>query len=168
VNPVGDSSANKPVSGLDVYALTNALINEGVALCELQACLLARGVSSDEASRVVNRVVAAELRKKINDRIAFLLAQGETPGAIRARLLEEGFDAIVTADRINETVARHRDDKESRQNSGLGILGATAFVVGILLYLGNKTGILPTFPFAGAIAMGLGGFLVSMAWISQR
>jgi len=164
----GDSSASKPVSGLDVYTLTNALINEGVALCDLQARLLARGVSSDEASRVVNRVVATELKKKTNDRIAFLLARGETPEAIRARLFEEGFDPAVTADRVSEAVARHRDDKESRQSSGLGILGATVFVVGMLLYLGNKTGILPTFPLAGAIAMGLGGFLVSMAWISHR
>ncbi len=39
----------------------------------------------------------------------------------------------------------------------LHVLGALIFVVGIGLFIGNKTGALPTFPLAGFIVMEIDG-----------
>lgn len=41
----------------------------------------------------------------------------------------------------------------------LVVLGAAVLLAGALLYLGNVTGLLPTIPYAGSVAAGMGGSL---------
>jgi hypothetical protein len=40
------------------------------------------------------------------------------------------------------------------------LLGGIVFFIGIFLFIGNITGLFPTFPFAGFIVMGIGGVLM--------
>ena len=40
--------------------------------------------------------------------------------------------------------------------NALQLLGAVIFVIGIGLFIGNKTGVFPTLPFAGLIVMTIG------------
>lgn len=50
---------------------------------------------------------------------------------------------------------------QSSGSSAAGAIGLVIFVLGILLLLGNVTGLFPTFPFAGFITMAIGG------WVSR-
>jgi hypothetical protein len=36
--------------------------------------------------------------------------------------------------------------------------------VGIILLIGNRTGVLPTFPFAGFLTMTVGGMIFGIGW----
>ena len=41
--------------------------------------------------------------------------------------------------------------------SAFGVIGGVIFAAGVLLLIGNVTGLFPTFPFAGFIVMLIGG-----------
>lgn len=41
-------------------------------------------------------------------------------------------------------------------------VGGLIFALGVVLYMGNRTGFLVTFPLAGFITMGIGGALIGL------
>jgi hypothetical protein len=47
------------------------------------------------------------------------------------------------------------------------LLGAALAVAGVGLYIGNKTGAFPTFPYAGGMLMGIGALVSAMGWLRR-
>ena len=49
----------------------------------------------------------------------------------------------------------------SYQQDAVVVLGSLIIVLGLVLWIGNKIGLLPTFPFAGLLTFGLGGMIIA-------
>lgn len=65
----------------------------------------------------------------------------------------------VRAQELNEVVQSMRGHTDWT----LASLGIIAFVVGFVLFFGNRSGLLPTIPFAGFIVTGIGALLLGAA-----
>lgn len=100
-----------------------------------------------------------------------LLAQGLPVEEVYLRLIDEGFSErsveLVLRRLASATPAAPGDG----EGEGRGVFsafvkysllfgGGTLAALGMVLLVGNVTGVLPTFSFAGFLLMGLGGWLV--------
>ncbi|HQR08525.1 MAG TPA: hypothetical protein PLN21_17000 [Gemmatales bacterium] len=50
---------------------------------------------------------------------------------------------------------------QSHRQTAVVVLGGLILIVGAGLWLGNRTGFFPTFPFVGYLTMGLGGLIIA-------
>jgi hypothetical protein len=159
---------NADVQGLKVYTYISGLAESGATPAEIRQKLIGKGVDPQEANRLADRVAASEAKKKIRARAISLLAQGVPPEQIRLGLVKEGFEQALVAEEVNVVLAETaRAETEGREDPRRlwRLLGALLIVVGGGLYIGNTTGIFPTFPFAGGIVMFIGCLVSAMGWL---
>jgi hypothetical protein len=156
---------NVEVQGLKVYAYISRLAESGETPAEIQQKLIGKGVDPQEASRLADRLAASQAKKQIRARASNLLAGGMPPDEIQARLAQEGFSPALVAEEVTGLVAEMaRAESEWREDPRRlwRLFGALLIVVGGGLFIGNMTGILPTFPFAGGTVMFIGGLIFAM------
>jgi hypothetical protein len=156
------------VQGLQVYAYVTRLAESGATPDEIRQNLIEKGVDEREASRLADRIAASEAKKKIRARAISLLDQGVTPDQIQPQLGQEGFAQALVAEEVNSLLTtRAREEAERREDPRRlwRMLGAALVVAGVALYIGNRTGAFPTFPYAGGILMGFGSLVSAMGWL---
>jgi hypothetical protein len=69
----------------------------------------------------------------------------------------QGEVKLLTSEETSHLTPSH----QSHQQDSVVVLGSLIIVVGLGLFLGNITGLFPTFPFAGYLTIGLGGLVLS-------
>jgi hypothetical protein len=156
------------VQGLRVYAYVSRLAESGATPDEIRQKLIEKGVDAQEARRRADRLAASEAKKQIRARAISLLAQGVTSDQIQAQLGQQGFAQALVAEEVNALLTeRAREEAERREDPRRlwRLLGAALLVAGVALYIGNKTGAFPTFPYAGGILMGVGALVSAMGWL---
>jgi hypothetical protein len=52
--------------------------------------------------------------------------------------------------------AKTAPEEQAETGIGFKLVGGAVFVLGVVLFLGNRSGALPTFPYAGYLVMGIG------------
>lgn len=148
-----------------MYSYVSRLRQNGAAPEEIQQKLIEAGVGPQEASALVDRLLAHEATQEIHTRAARLLREGVPAAELQARLVAEGFGAElvdpVVKDLLEER-AREQKDREETPGPILRVFGAVLVVLGVGLLIGNRTGVFPTFPFAGAITMGIGALIFAI------
>jgi RecX family len=157
-----DDSSN--VDGLRVYAYVSRLHENGSAPGEIQQKLIEKGIDAQRASALVDRLIASEAKKKIRARAARLLSEGTPTEELLAKLIEAGFDGEMVAPVIEGFLEERKRNEQERKDDPKAlwrIMGVGLLVVGFCLAVGNRSGLFPTFSYAGTIFMGI-GFLVFM------
>jgi Na+/H+ antiporter NhaC len=98
-----------------------------------------------------NEIYALEWR--IRDR----LKQGENPREVKQQLEALGLTR-ESAERFVDEIAKQESEskKEDRSNYIGQLVGIPIVSIGVLLVIGNRTGLFPTIPFAGFIVIILG------------
>jgi hypothetical protein len=98
-----------------------------------------------------------------------LTQNGASEAEVASELVNAGLD-FQTASSVAANMRSSVDgyptssatsSSASRAAAGIAIFGGFLFVVGIGLLIGNRSGLFPTFPFAGFWVMGLGGLMMS-------
>jgi hypothetical protein len=158
-----DESAE--VQGLKVYGYVSRLAESGATPAEIQQKLIEKGVAPRDAARLMDRLAVAQVKRDIRVRASNLLDQGVPPDQVHSGLVQEAFDPAIVAEQTNAVITERaladREWKEDPRRLWL-LLGAALIVVGVGVYLGNKTGAFPTVPFAGGILMGVGAVVSAM------
>jgi hypothetical protein len=120
------------------------------------------------------KIEGALLGRDLDPRIAFAVAcatELATPEAgpdeITRGLIERGVDPRV-APVVSTDAAECRDDfatneKRDREARRCLAVGFPIFLSGAALYVGNRSGVFPTVPYAGTALMVLGGLIVAAA-----
>jgi hypothetical protein len=141
------------------------LLNTGASPEEVRGKLIERGLDQATAVALVHKL----LTRAIYAEAAAMLNAGASPTQAEQRLVDKGLEPqgakAVIADLLAHAQVRAR--QAGGGSLGLQFLGGLIFVVGIGLFLGNKTGLFPTFPFAGFIVMGVGGAIVGVGRSSE-
>lgn len=123
-------------------------------------CGKAGGLVSPEAA--VKEKAEREVLRAAYVHAAATLDGGASPPQAMQVLVEKGLEPQVAKAVIEDLLAKVQ--AQARQPIGesvaLQILGGFLFVVGIALFVGNVTGILPTLPFAGFIVTSIGGAFI--------
>jgi hypothetical protein len=155
---------NAEVQGLKVYGYIARLADTGATPAEIQEKLIGKGVDSQEASRLADRLATSQAKKQIQTRAGNLLAQGVPPDQIQRRLIQEGYSQALVEE-VNRLLAETaRAEAEGRDDPRRlwRILGAVLIVVGWGLAIGNVSGIFPTLSDAGGSVIFLGTLLSAM------
>ena len=130
----------------------------------VESKLLATGLDAQTASAFVNDFVA---RRAPYDRAAELLESGAAPEQVHQELVKSGLDDQTAATVVHYSVQfrehAHRERESAPARITLSVIGVLLLLAGVVLFVGNRTGAMPTFPFAGFIVMGVGGALVAAA-----
>jgi hypothetical protein len=131
------------------------LLNNGASPDEARGRLVERGLDQATAAAVVRDL----LLRAIYADAAAMLNSGVSPTQAEQRLVDKGLEPQVAKAVIDDLLAHAQVQARQADGGGLAqqLLGGLIFVVGIGLFIGNVTGIFPTFPFAGFIVMGIGG-----------
>jgi hypothetical protein len=86
------------------------------------------------------------------------LLQGETPETVRGSLIEQrGLSPDAADNVLIGLLLNQAPQPSSAKRIVCKLLGGAIFVVGVGLFIGNVTGVFPSFPLAGFIVMGVGG-----------
>ncbi|HEX8493661.1 MAG TPA: DnaJ C-terminal domain-containing protein [Pyrinomonadaceae bacterium] len=72
---------------------------------------------------------------------------------------DERGDLYVTVMIMTTDERRNESSSSIGEGAGFQIVGGCIIALGVILLLGNITGIMPTFPFAGFLAMIVGGLI---------
>ncbi len=162
---MSQSIVPQKVSQADID-LAIELLNKGEAAETVHGKLVERGMPQEVATGLLNDLFEQAV---YNDAV-ILLNQGHSPDQVKRQLIEKGLGQSVAASVVDDILARN----QAPQSEGtvtqmlLQVLGAVVFVVGIGLVIGNQTGMFPTFPFAGFIAMVIGGAIFGVAERASR
>jgi hypothetical protein len=161
-----DESAD--VQGLKVYGYIARLAEKGATPAEIREKLIGEGVDPQEASRLADRLATSQAKKQLRGRAGNLLAQGVSPDQIQFRLIQEGFGQALVAEEVSRLLAqtaRAEADEREDPRRLWRLLGAVLIVAGGGLFIGNTTGIFPTFSYAGDIVMFIGALVSAMGWL---
>jgi hypothetical protein len=131
------------------------LLGNGTPPEEVQGELVDRGLDRATAAATVRDL----LIQAVYADAAALLNAGVSPGQVAQRLVDKGLDPKAAKAVIDDLVAHAqvRARPEDRAALILQLAGGLLFLAGGGLFMGNVTGLFPTFPFAGFIVMGIGG-----------
>jgi hypothetical protein len=149
----------RAVQGSMVYAIS--LLNEGELPEVIQARLVERGLTEEDAAGVVYNLLMDSLYGEAVD----MLNRGMFPDQVKEKLAAKGLEHQTASGIIEDILEQSRlppeapDVPESVSGMLLKLLGGAIFVVGLGLFFGNTTGGFPTFPFAGYIVMGIGALI---------
>jgi hypothetical protein len=150
--------AGQPIGGNQgVHADTDfaaGLLNQGAPAEEIRDELRKRGVDPTTAATIIRAVFAQGYRRYA----AAVLNRGVHPKQVGQQLADNGIEPQVATAVINDILAREKAQarRERRVGCVLQYLGCLIFFVGLGLWLGNRTGLFPTFPYAGSIVMVIG------------
>jgi len=126
---------------------------------------VATGLDPNDAAAIVSDFLAQQAPYALARE---LLDGGASLGDTRRALVETGLDsdeAVSVVSEVQDARSGEASDKPGGGGGSLGlaILGVTVFIAGVVLLLGNLTGLFPTIPFAGFITTALGSFLFAAA-----
>jgi hypothetical protein len=152
--------AQQEISQADIEFTIN-LLRQNESAKAIQDLLVARGMSEEHAGRVLDE---AYLRALYADAIA-LLNQGHTPNSAKQALTENGASPQLASAVVDDILAQHQatQPKGLARRIILGSLGGIVFVIGVGLFIGNRSGAFPTFPMAGYITMAIGAAIFAAA-----
>lgn len=139
------------------------LLTAGKPTGVVQAKLVERGMTTEEATRLLNEL----FMRILIDHAMSLLNEGWSPEETKQRLVERGWDEALASSIVDDLVDYLRDQaarmEEAETNPLMQFLGVVAILAGIGLFIGNRTGAFPTIPFAGFAAMAIGSLILSSA-----
>jgi hypothetical protein len=150
----------------DDYRALNRLLAAGVPYEALAAALVREGVAPDTAERLATRAAAREAVERARGRAATLLGQGLEPAEAERRLVSEGYqpDAAAEAVLAERSAGARAREAGSEEDWRWGLwTGIVVFALGVVLAIGNNTGIFASFPYAGRIFMGVGTLVIVVA-----
>ncbi len=151
-----------------VRSYAAAYLNRGLSPESAESRLIANGVSPQVAAGVIKNVMADRAPYQL---AAELLDGGSPLGEVRRKLVENGLDvgqAVAVIEAVQQQRSGDVPEGEAVQRPVLAFLGMVVFGAGILLFIGNRTGLFATFPFAGFITMGIGGALFGASWTRRK
>jgi hypothetical protein len=96
-----------------------------------------------------------------------LLRDGTEPKEVESALVAEGFDqdtATAAVLGVQANRARHAEEDEGEDWRWGRLVGGITFALGVALVIGNRTGLFPTFSYAGAILTGIGSLMLVVSW----
>jgi hypothetical protein len=144
-----------------LYAHVARLLNRGESPEAVHSKMLAHGFPEQTASAVVQEVAA---ERAVYIQAAQLLGSGVSPEETHARIVRDGLDRQTAAAIVDDAFqARQQALQEQNRSAGTMVLGVLLFLGGIALFIGNTTGLFPTFPFAGFLLMTIGGAVCAAA-----
>jgi hypothetical protein len=133
---------------------------------DVERKLLASGLPPREAADLARDAVA---RRVPSTTARELLDRGVGVLDVRKKLVENGLAPDIAA-AVVEAVQQERSGEiegqvvytadEQGRRPGLVIIGGAVVALGIVLLLGNITGVFPTFPFAGFITLMIGSSIL--------
>lgn len=131
-------------------------LREKLSLPDILQHLQRAGLQDAQALKIVE---FAQQRIHIKEALN-LLTQGITVEEARSHLIGTGLQTLLVDEVIDVAVFRKFcvDRPVIRMMLGivLPLVGLAVMVIGLLLWLGNKSGGFVTFPFAGQLVMGIG------------
>jgi hypothetical protein len=162
---MSEKMPQQQVAQADIDFAVN-LLNKGETAESVHGKLVERGLTPEVASALLNDLFVQAV---YNEAIT-LLNQRHSPEQVKRQLVDRGLEKTVAASVVDEILARHRAALQEEESKGakplLRFLGGIMFVVGIGLFIGNRTGAFPTFPFAGFIVMAIGGAIYGAGKVS--
>jgi hypothetical protein len=150
--------------GLKIYGYVAELMDGGADAAEVREKLVEQGVRADEAAGIAERALTRKSKARALISGQSCLREGASAEQIRAKLLAEGHDRQIVSEVIDELLYNWtRTDAETKGNPkrlwrGLGI---AIGIAGFVLEFGNRSGLMPTFSYAG-ILMGVGAIILMM------
>jgi hypothetical protein len=129
------------------------LLNEGRGFDEVRSRLLERGLSQASAEAVVRDLLMRSMYLNAVEQ----LNQGATPDQVKQELVEKGLEAQTAAAIVDDILSRSPIKSDPGKAIFLKGLGGVVFAIGVVLFIGNITRLLPTFPLAGYLTMLIGG-----------
>jgi hypothetical protein len=143
------------------YEEAALLMSQGQPPEAVRQRLIGKGLDPQAATAVVNDLILKALYAQAD----FLLKLGNSPEEARRKLVEAGVSEQVASAVVANAPSYAR---KARGHSGAGnalhlLLGVLIFMLGIGLWIGNRTGLFPTFPFAGFIVMAIGSVVLQAA-----
>lgn len=86
-----------------------------------------------------------------------MLKKGENPEEVKKQLVNWGLTEESAKHFVEEITKEEKESKKDARAELVGLyIAAPIIFIGILLVIGNRTGIFPTFPFAGFLVIILG------------
>ena len=151
------SSSGNPATQAD-FDFAARLLNSGSSSEDVQRQLVERGLDQESAAATVRTV----MMQSIYAEAARLLNSGVSPNQAAQRLAEKGLEPQFARSVIDHLVTRAQRPAGPPTGGSvvLQLFGGLVLVVGIGLFIGNITGLFPTFPFAGFIGIGIGGAIL--------
>lgn len=149
------SRENDAVTQADFdYAV--GLFNEEKSTDEIRKQLVARGVSEEAADGVVRDL----LLQSVYAMAVGFFNEGSSPDEVKQKLTDQGLSPESAAAVVDDIVARQHagaQPSDPGKTIFLKVIGGFVFAVGAVLFIGNLTGFLRTFPLAGYLTMAIGG-----------
>lgn len=167
-------SSDRPgddVQGIKVYSFIARLVENGATPAEIRERLIEAGVGLHNADRLTERLAHAQLKEKLRTQAATLLACGIAPDQLLPMLMEKGFPQQMAAEQVANLVTEQiADDKQARESPSRQwrMMGGILLVVGLVLFIGNRSGLFPTFPFSGGLTMFVGAIALLMGWFNDQ
>jgi hypothetical protein len=129
------------------------MLNEGRTFDEVRTRLVERGLSQAGAEAVVHDLL---MRAAYVDAVE-RLNQGASPEQVKQQLVDKGLEAQTAAAIVDDILSRSENKSDPGKAILLKGLGGVVFAIGAVLFIGNVTRLLPTFPLAGYLTMLIGG-----------
>jgi hypothetical protein len=140
----------------------------------LERKLLAAGLQPQEAASLAREVIA---RLAPYTRARELLEHGAGVLDVRRKMVENGL-APEEAAMVVEAVQKKRSgaskgesvyaDEVEGPRPGLAIVGIVVIGAGVVLAIGNMSGVFPTIPFAGFLTMTVGSMIFGAGWRGSK
>jgi hypothetical protein len=152
-----------PTVGPAEINFADDLFRSGASNSQIEDKLVERGIDRQEAAKVV---AFLKVRNEVTDRAADMLAGGMLPEQVARKLQDDGISPeaarlVVRDARDYEHQSREYDDDDEGMpvksaNPVLMVIGGIIFAIGVVIFVGNVTGLMPTFPCAGWLTLFVG------------
>ena len=161
---MNEKSGQRQVSQVDIDFVDKQL-NGGATAEAVRDRLVERGMAADDALSVLS---LAHKRATVYDGTIALLNQGYSPNAVKEQLVAKGWGRPTAEFIVGDILARNLAQRRGRNRVPGKLAGGVTFLVGVGLWIGNFSGAFTTFPFAGFILMGIGGFILGKEESKRR
>jgi len=145
-----------------------ACLNRGLSPEIVESRLIASGVPPQAAAMVVRDFMADRAPYQL---AAELLNGGVPLGEVRRQLVEKGLEmgeAVAVIETVQQQRSGELPEGESVQRPELAFLGTVVIGGGVLLLIGNTSGLCVSVPFAGFITMTVGSALFAASRRRRR
>lgn len=130
------------------------LLGQGEPIDTVRAKLGDRGLTQANVDAVIEQVYV----RQVYADAAGMLQQGQPPEQVKQALVARGLSP-ENASTVVENLLNPEGSGGSGGTPVRQIIGGIIVVVGIGLWIGNMTGVFPTFPFAGILTIIVGSVI---------
>lgn len=136
------------------YEFALESLRKGESLEAIHQKLIERGLDPEAASSLLNQLILDVLYAGTLD----MLNQGLSPEQVKQKLISNGIDPTLASAIVNDIVGRRQGVENDTNATGVlaVLLGILVVIAGIGLFIGNVTGLFPTFPCAGYLTITIG------------